>query len=271
LAGADSLYGGNGKDVLDGGTGDDRMVGGAGNDVYIVDSVNDAVVELSIKRGPLHNLVRIDSGGSDEIQTTLASYSLENNVSISGKVENLTFTGNGAFIGHGNALDNVVTGGVGRDSLFGGAGNDTLLGGAEKDVLTGGTGADRLTGGSGADKFAFALGDNGLTAATADHITDFQKGDTLDVSAFVASHHTIEATRNFGGDIGKALDFANAQLAAGHNVAGSAVLTDSSSHNVFVFLDQDGDHTFESAVVLDQADGLKGNIHAEIAQHQLFM
>jgi hypothetical protein len=38
-----------------------------------------------------------------------------------------------------------------------------------------------------------------------------------------------------------------------------------------VFLDQDGDHKFESAVILDQADGLKGNIHAEIAQHQLFM
>ena len=64
---------------------------------------------------------------------------------------------------------------------------------------------------------------------------------------------------------------ANAQLATGHNVAGSAVLTDISSHNVFVFLDQDGDHKFESAVVLDQADGLKGSIHAEIAQHQLFM
>ena len=94
--------------------------------------------------------------------------------------------------------------------------------------------------------------------------------DTLDVSDYVASHSAIEATRNFGGDLGKALDFANAQLAAGHNLAGSAILTDSASHDVYVFMDQDGDHKFDSLVVLDHADTLKGDIHAEIAHHQLF-
>ena len=103
---------------LVGGTGDDRMAGGAGNDVYLVDSVNDKVVELSVKHGPLRSLIRENSGGSDEIRTTLASYSLENNASISGKVENLSFIGTGNFIGHGNALDNVITGGAGSDRLF---------------------------------------------------------------------------------------------------------------------------------------------------------
>lgn len=269
--GNDSLYGGSGNDRLDGGTGTDRMVGGAGNDVYIVDSATDQVVELSRRFDPItHHLTSHDSGGIDEIRTTLSSYSLENNASISGNVENLSFTGTGSFTGHGNALDNVITGGAGCDNLFGGAGNDTLFGGAGKDVLTGGAGADHLTGGAGADRFVFALGDNGVTAANADHITDFQKGDTLDVSDFVASHRTIQAARDFGGDIDQALAFANAHLGAGHNVAGSAVLTDTASHNVFVFLDQDGDHKFESAVILDHAGALKSDLHAEIAQHQLF-
>ncbi len=208
-----------------------------------------------------------DSGGIDEVRTTLSGYTLADSnatgfINFKGNIENLAFNGTGSFEGHGNALANVITGGDGADKLFGEAGNDSLSGGA---------GADQLTGGSGTDKFAFALGDNGVTAKTADHITDFAKGETLDVSDFVASHKTIEASRNFGGDIGKALDFANAELAAGHNVAGSAVLTDSSSHNVYVFLDQDGDHKFESAIVLDHADALKGDLHTEIASHQLFM
>jgi Ca2+-binding RTX toxin-like protein len=148
---------------------------------------------------------------------------------------------------------------------------DSLFGGPGKDVLTGGTGADHLTGGTGVDRFVFALGDNGVTAATADHITDFQKGETLDVSKFVASHSTIEASHNFGGDISKALAFANAELAAGHNVAGSAVLTDTASHNVYVLMDQNGDHKFESAVILDHADTLKSDLHTEIMTHQLFV
>ena len=137
-------------------------------------------------------------------------------------------------------------------------------------MLTGGIGADRLTGGADADKFVFAKGDNGVTAESADHITDFGKGDKIDASNFVASHSTIEATRDFHGDIAEALSFANAQLAAGNNTAGSAVLGDSSSHNVYVFMDQDGDHKFESAVILDNAEGQMSDIHTAIAQHQLF-
>jgi Ca2+-binding RTX toxin-like protein len=217
-----------------------------------------------------------DSGGIDEVRTTLSSYTLADSnatgfINFKGNIENLTFNGTGNFEGHGNALDNVITGGAGADKLFGEAGNDSLFGGAGKDVLTGGTGADHLTGGAGADKFVFGLGDSGVTAATADHITDFEKGDTLDVSNFVSSHNTIEATRNFHGNIAEALSFANAQLAAGHNVAGSAVLADSSSHDVYVFMDQNGDHKFDSAVVLDHADSHMSELHTEIANHQLFM
>lgn len=181
------------------------------------------------------------------------------------------FGGDGNDVLHGGRNADTLHGGSGVDTLLGGSGNDNLFGDAGNDVLTGGTGADHLSGGTGADRFVFSLGDNGVTATTADHITDFEKGDTLDVSKFVASHHTIEATHNFHGNIAEALSFANAQLAAGHNVAGSAVLADSSSHNVYVLMDQNGDHKFESAVVLDHADSHMSELHAEIAAHQLFV
>jgi hypothetical protein len=181
---------------------------------------------------------------------------------------------------HGNDGNDELRGGSGADRLFGDAGddhlfgnsgNDTLSGGSGKDVLTGGTGADHLTGGSGTDRFVFSLGDNGVTATTADHITDFAKGETLDVSKFVATHTTIESTpHNFHGDIAEALKFANSELAK-HHEAGSAVLADSSSHNVYVFVDQNGDHKFESAIVLDHADSHMSEIHNEIASHQLFV
>ena len=49
------------------------------------------------------------------------------------------------------------------------------------------------------------------------------------------------------------------------------MLADSSSHNVYVFMDQDGDHKFDSAVVLDHADSQMSELHAAIEQHQLFV
>jgi serralysin len=76
-------------------------------------------------------------------------------------MENLTFTGLGNFAGTGNALANVLIGGVGADSLSGGGGSDTLIGGAGGDVLTGG---------AGSDTFVLAQG-----SANGDAITDFAR------------------------------------------------------------------------------------------------
>jgi VCBS repeat-containing protein len=141
LAGNDTLVGGQGNDLLDGGTGNDAMSGGAGNDIYHVDAVGDSVTELP-------------NEGTDEVRTTLASYTLTANV------EHLSYTnaafnavGTGAFTGTGNDLDNTLTGGSGNDSLSGGAGNDTLVGNAGADTLDGGTGADAMTGGLGNDTY----------------------------------------------------------------------------------------------------------------------
>jgi len=133
-AGNDTLVGGSGVDVLDGGTGADTMRGGAGDDIYYVDNIGDVVTELT-------------GQGADLVHTTLASYTLTSNV------ESLTFDGTGAFLGIGNASDNVITGGISANNLNGGAGNDRLIGGAGNDKLDGGTGIDTMFGGAGDDTY----------------------------------------------------------------------------------------------------------------------
>ena len=121
--GNDIINGGSGNDFLDGGIGADTMSGSTGDDIYVVGEAGDAVTEAS-------------SQGTDEVRTTLASYTLGNNV------ENLRYTGSGAFTGTGNTLNNQLLGGLGDDTLNGGAGNDTLDGGAGNDALFGGAGND---------------------------------------------------------------------------------------------------------------------------------
>jgi Ca2+-binding RTX toxin-like protein len=115
--GSDELNGGDGDDLLVGGAGDDEligglgadtMVGGANYDLYVVDDEDDVVVEAA-------------GGGTDEVETDLDAYTLAANV------ENLTYTGTGAFEGTGNELGNRIEGGGGADTLSGLGGNDTYV------------------------------------------------------------------------------------------------------------------------------------------------
>jgi len=120
---ANTLTGGAGNDTLDGGAGNDKLSGGTGDDLYMVDASGDLVTELA-------------GEGTDSVQTTLTSYTLGNNL------ENLAYSGAKAFTGTGNALDNVIAGSSGNDSLLGNAGNDTLSGGPGKDTIDGGADTD---------------------------------------------------------------------------------------------------------------------------------
>lgn len=126
LVGDDTLTGGSGNDLLNGGVGADLLTGGSGNDIYIVDDLGDQVVEAR-------------QGGTDEVRTTLTAYLLDANV------ENLSFRGDGDFVGTGNSLANRLTGGAGNDTLDGGAGNDTLIGGAGNDTYIVDTRSDVVT------------------------------------------------------------------------------------------------------------------------------
>ncbi|WP_246714289.1 M10 family metallopeptidase [Rhizobium leguminosarum] len=114
---ANTITGGAGNDTLDGGAGNDTLNGGAGNDIYVVDTASDVVTEAV-------------SSGTDEIRTSLATYSIAALINV----ENLSYTGSANFTGTGNALANTITGGIGNDTLNGGAGADTLIGGAGNDT-----------------------------------------------------------------------------------------------------------------------------------------
>jgi Ca2+-binding RTX toxin-like protein len=107
--GNDQLSGLGGNDFIDGGGGIDTMHGGDGNDTFVVGSSGDIVVEAP-------------DGGTD---TVLAStwHMLADNV------ENLTLTGASSLSGVGNALDNVIIGNGGNNTLTGLAGADRLDGG----------------------------------------------------------------------------------------------------------------------------------------------
>ncbi len=140
---ANTLTGGAGNDLLNGGAGADRLVGGVGNDTYVVDDAGDVVVEAT-------------GAGTDLVRTTLASYTMANNV------ENLTYTGAGNFTGIGNGLANIINGGAGNDTLSGDGGNDVLNGNAGNDTLNGDAGNDQLFGGLGADRLNGGGGDDSL-------------------------------------------------------------------------------------------------------------
>jgi Ca2+-binding RTX toxin-like protein len=133
-SGNDVLIGGSGNDTLDGGTGNDTMYGNAGDDTFFVDSAGDLVNELPDQ-------------GIDSVLTTLKTCWLNSTV------ENLTFIGSGNFIGTGNALTNVITGGAGGDMLIGNGGDDVLIGNVGNDTLAGGAGNDAMSGGAGNDTY----------------------------------------------------------------------------------------------------------------------
>jgi Ca2+-binding RTX toxin-like protein len=117
------ITGSSGNDMLDGGLGADTLIGGAGNDSYVVDDAGDVVIENA-------------NEGIDTVTTALAFWNLGANI------ENLTHAGSNDFIGIGNGLDNVLTGGAGNDYLIGGDGNDTFIDASSLNTFQGGAGDD---------------------------------------------------------------------------------------------------------------------------------
>ncbi|WP_339521374.1 beta strand repeat-containing protein [Pseudomonas sp. EL_65y_Pfl2_R96] len=96
----------------------EHVIGTLWDDVYVINSRGITISERNI------------SAGTDEIRTSLASYTMDANI------EALTYTGEGSFTGYGNAGDNTLTGGAGNDVLVGGEGADHLVGGAGLDTAS---------------------------------------------------------------------------------------------------------------------------------------
>lgn len=114
-AGRDYLLGLAGADLLRGGAGDaNQLQGGSGDDIYVVEA-NDTIVEF-------------DGEGHDTVMTDRAR------MVLAAHVEDLVYTGAGAFTGVGNDGNNQITGGAGDDVLAGRGGDDVLVGGDGGDT-----------------------------------------------------------------------------------------------------------------------------------------
>ncbi|PHY20219.1 calcium-binding protein [Caulobacter sp. BP25] len=112
------------------------LQGGAGDDLYLVS-------------GPVISIIEAADEGEDSVVADVSSFRLAANV------ETLMYVGTSTFTGYGNALANIIIGGVLGDSLFGLEGDDTLLGGDGNDTLNGGSGSDNLVGAGGDDTLYF--------------------------------------------------------------------------------------------------------------------
>ena len=152
-----------------------RLIGGTGDDTYVVQSATDQVIEQA-------------GQGNDTVRSSVG-------YTLGAAVENLTLTGSAAA-GTGNALANLIIGngaantligGLGNDRLLGAAGDDLLSGGSGVDIIAGGDGSDTLSGGAARDIFVFTSSELGTSVAGEhDVITDFKKGDVIDISALYA-------------------------------------------------------------------------------------
>jgi Ca2+-binding RTX toxin-like protein len=100
------------NNVLRGNSGANVLSGGAGNDIYVVgagDKVNEA-----------------GSSGTDLVISSV-TFNLTNKLQALGDIENVMLTGSAAISVTGNALNNILTGNEGANTLVGLAGNDTYV------------------------------------------------------------------------------------------------------------------------------------------------
>lgn len=244
--GNDTLNGGDGADTLDGGLGADVLTGGAGHDVFKYnalaeidngaywgssalngDTISDFAVGDQIDLSAITGLTfagmgKVFSGVVNQVQIiddgwnrTLLQIDTNGDWNADYSLilpDNLTIeeTAPGSLVFQ-IAVDKVLNGGSGNDTVKGGNGNDKLKGWAGSDSLAGGYGADTLGGGDGTDTLVGGLGVDALTGGAGndvfkynaladggnsyygDTITDLSVGDKIDLSA-------IDANSRLAGD-----------------------------------------------------------------------
>ncbi|WP_293934135.1 calcium-binding protein [Iodobacter sp.] len=182
--GNDQLEGGVGKDQLIGGEGDDRLIAGAGDDKYVFSGNwgNDVIDntgggsdwlffselernQLSFKQEGKDLLIGVLGDASRSVRVlnhfnggdaAIAYLQLKTGSALSAAdiAKLLADTGTPIPPGFdrvidGDAANNQLSGGTGKDLLRGFAGNDQLFGGLGNDRLEGGDGDDYLAGGYG--------------------------------------------------------------------------------------------------------------------------
>ena len=205
-AGIDSIFAGNQDDTVnyaagqfvaaetaDGGAGTDTLnftVGGQViADAEFANKSNFEAITLfngnnnltlgTVAAGAFTTVITVTSGANAD-SITATALNGGNGIDASTNAGNDTVAGSiyDDTINGGDGNDSI-SGNDGADSLLGAAGLDTIIGGNGNDTITGGLGADSMTGSAGSDVFFYGGGidasatQTGITAATADIITDF--------------------------------------------------------------------------------------------------
>ena len=174
-AGDDDILGGAGDDLVTGGVGNDTILGGLGNDTVIGDDGDDTlqgnIGDDSILGGLGNDSIignegndTVDGGAGDDVIDTSGTaplpdidypgaYPADTNPSndrdlVSGGLGNDTIlTGDDADTIFGGAGDDVIDAGIDADLVEGGLGNDTIVGSEGADTIDGGDGNDLIYGG----------------------------------------------------------------------------------------------------------------------------
>jgi Ca2+-binding RTX toxin-like protein len=218
-----TITGGAGNDTLDGGvdTLADRLVGGLGDDIYIL-RAGDVATEAA-------------GAGHDVVRTDLLT------ITLGANIDDLVFTGTGAFRGTGNALNNLIVGGSGNDVINGGAGADKMNGGDGDDSYTVDNAGDIVIDSSGSDLIT-ATGT--LTAYTLQ--TGVEKLTYSGTAAFTATGNASDNTITTGAG--------NDTIRAG---AGNDVVTSGNGDDRL--LGEAGNDTLNGGAGADQLEGALGN------------
>lgn len=165
--------------------------------------------------------------------------------------------------GHGNDLDNHITGNSMSNDLYGAAGEDTIEGGGGNDTISGGEDADELFGGDGDDQFMVAVGNGDIIDGGADHDSVYVDGTDGDEMLSVVFDGTSLTSIN-GASVTN-IEFVNVNLMGGTDTlsfAGSTAdltinLDDPSGTSGIQNIDNVGD--IENIVGGSGDDSLTGN------------
>lgn len=156
--------------------------------------------------------LNVKSSGTDGVANNVLALTAADNQSVvvTGS-QNLTLTATAATGTTGFSIDGSAF--TGKLTVTGTAASDIVKGGSGEDIISGGAGAvaDTLTGGAGNDKFIVIAG---ITAATADVITDFvTKADKIDFAA-AGNGAALAAAGDYTEATAAVADFAAALAAA---------------------------------------------------------
>lgn len=211
---------------------------------------NIAITAASV-RGTTDTLMSYD----ENIVITAATSVTVGNISVSGS------TGGGA--NNFNVFTNLLTLNAGTTKTIGNVdysgftsaatidvsgfkGAASVTGGTKGDTITDNTGVNSLTGGSGADTFTFVTGNKGVTAATADVITDFNNTAGDKITVFGGFAAALNPDTNYGE--GSFADFATFQTAA--NAGNKEVYVGQIGADSYLAIDAANDGTIDFYVKL---------------------